>query len=140
MSGGTTARSSFNFTLNRDADRAAVDSIMERARVGEWATRLASRDTTLWSDDSAVQEKIAHRLGWIDAPNRFTEQIPALEAFGEKIRAAGFTTAIVASSVTRRPLTKFALRPEPSIARVMALPPPCTTTTLIPQAARNAMS
>ena len=96
MSGGTTARSSFSFTLNRDTDRAAVDSIMERARVGEWATRLASRDTTLWSDDSAVQEKIAHRLGWIDAPNRFTEQIPALEAFGEKIRAAGFTTAIVA--------------------------------------------
>ena len=51
-----------------------------------------------------------------------------------------FTTAMVASSVTRRPLTKFALRPEPSIARVIALPPPCTTTTLIPHAARNAMS
>jgi glucose-6-phosphate isomerase len=96
VSGATPARRAFTSTLNRDTDRAAVDSIMERARVGEWATRLASRDTTLWSDEPAVQAKIANRLGWIDAPNRFTEQIPALEAFGEKIRAAGFTTAIVA--------------------------------------------
>jgi hypothetical protein len=51
-----------------------------------------------------------------------------------------FTTAMVASSVTRRPLTKFAFSPDCSIAFVMALPPPCTTTTLMPQAARNAMS
>ena len=83
-------------TIGRESDRAAIEAIMARARSGEWATRLANRDTTLWSDDVAVQEKIANRLGWLDAPAHFTEQIPALEAFGEKIRAAGFETAIVA--------------------------------------------
>ena len=66
MSGATSSRNDFNVTLNRDSDRAAVDSVMQRARIGEWATRLASRDTTLWSDDPAVQAKLqkAH-------PNRY---------------------------------------------------------------------
>jgi len=50
------------------------------------------------------------------------------------------TIAIVASSVTRSPFTKVGLSPDSSIALVIALPPPWTTTTLIPTPARNAMS
>ena len=50
------------------------------------------------------------------------------------------TIAIAASSVTRSPFTNDALRPDASMALVIALPPPCTTTTLIPAAARKAMS
>ena len=46
--------------------------------------------------DPAVQEKIANRLGWLDLPVDFSDQIPALEAFGETTRDAGFTAAIVA--------------------------------------------
>ena len=41
-------------------------------------------------------EAIAERLGWLDAPAHFTEQIPALEGFGDGIVDDGFTTAIVA--------------------------------------------
>ena len=82
--------------IGRASDLAAINATLERARSEEWATRLADKDVTLWSDDLAVQTKIANRLGWLDAPTHFTSHAPALEAFGEKIRSAGFTTAIVA--------------------------------------------
>lgn len=86
----------FTARIGRASDLAAVTSTLERARNEEWATRLADKDVTLWSNDAAVQTKIANRLGWLDAPTHFTAQAPALEAFGEKVRSAGFTTAIVA--------------------------------------------
>ena len=74
----------------------AVGAGLRRADDERWVERLHDRDTTLWSDDPVVQEKIANRLGWLDAPRDFGEQVPALEAFGEGIRAAGFTSALVA--------------------------------------------
>jgi len=86
----------FAIRIGRATDLAAINSTLERARGEEWATRLADHDVTLWGGDATVQAKIANRLGWLDAPAHFTAQIPALEAFGEKIRDAGFTTAIVA--------------------------------------------
>ena len=86
----------FTARIGRATDLAAISSTLERARNEEWATRLADKDVTLWSNDAAVQAKIANRLGWLDAPTHVTAQIPALEGFGEKIRDAGFTTAIVA--------------------------------------------
>ncbi|MDA8238127.1 MAG: transaldolase [Chloroflexi bacterium] len=75
---------------------AAVAATLDRADEEHWSDRLRERDATLWSSDPAVQAKIANRLGWLDLPVDFTEQIPALEGSGEAIRDAGFTTAIVA--------------------------------------------
>jgi glucose-6-phosphate isomerase len=74
----------------------AVTAALLRAAEERWSERLNDRDTTLWSTDPAVQGKIENRLGWLDVPVDFTEQVGALEAFGEAIREAGFTTAIVA--------------------------------------------
>jgi glucose-6-phosphate isomerase len=74
---------------------AVVQSALRRADEERWAERLHDRDTTLWSSDPAVQEMIANRLGWLDLPVDFSEQVPALEAFGETIRDDGFTAAIV---------------------------------------------
>ena len=67
-----------------------------QARDDRWAERLFDRDPTLWSADARVQDAIADRLGWLDAPAHFADQIAALEGFGEGIRDAGFTTAVVA--------------------------------------------
>ena len=75
---------------------AAVAAVLLRAAEERWAERLQERDTTLWSSDPAVQEKIANRLGWLDLPVDFADQIGALEAFGEVVRDADLTTAIVA--------------------------------------------
>ena len=75
---------------------AAVAATMARAADERWSDRLHDRDVTLWSSDPAVQERIANRLGWLDLPVDFSLQVPALEAFGETTRDAGFTAAIVA--------------------------------------------
>jgi glucose-6-phosphate isomerase len=76
-------------------DQAALDRLDTRARQERWAERLFARDTSLWSDDPAVRAAISERLGWLDAPEHFSGEIGPLEAFGEAIRDAGFTTAIV---------------------------------------------
>jgi len=73
----------FRARIGRASDLAAIESTFDRARAGEWAVRLAARDATLWSNDAGVQEKIANRLGWLDAPDFFTTEIPSLEAFGD---------------------------------------------------------
>lgn len=74
----------------------AYDAAVDRAREESWATRLFDRDTTLWSDDPRVGAAIAERLGWLDAPEHFTDQIAGLEGFGDGIVEAGFTTVVVA--------------------------------------------
>jgi len=83
----------FRARIGRASDLAAIESTFGRARAGEWAVRLAARDATLWSNDAGVQEKIANRLGWLDAPDFFTTEIPSLEAFGDA-PVAGATTRV----------------------------------------------
>jgi glucose-6-phosphate isomerase len=72
-----------------------VDAAITRAVTERWGSRLAARDTTLWTSDPAVAATIANRLGWLDAPAAFTDEIAELEAWAEGIRAAGFTHAVV---------------------------------------------
>lgn len=74
---------------------ASFSDALRRAREQRWAERLMERDPTLWSDDPAVQAGIAERLGWLDAPAAFAERTVSLEAFGEGIREAGFTAAVL---------------------------------------------
>jgi glucose-6-phosphate isomerase len=75
---------------------AAYDTAVERARTEEWANRLFARDVSLWTADQRVAETIAQRLGWLDAPTHFVDQIPGLEGFGDAVVDEGYTTAIVA--------------------------------------------
>jgi glucose-6-phosphate isomerase len=72
-----------------------LNGAFERARRESWAQRLMDRDTSLWSTDPRVREAIANRLGWLDAPIHFRDQVAALEGFGEGVREAGFATAVV---------------------------------------------
>jgi glucose-6-phosphate isomerase len=81
--------------LTLGAGQAAFDEAAARARDEHWARRIADKDTTVWSSNERVQAAIADRLGWLDSPAHFTEQIGALEGFGDGIRDAGFTTAVV---------------------------------------------
>ena len=92
----TFAADALDARLHDPALARAVEDALRRADDEHWVERLHDRDSTLWSADPAVQAKIADRLGWLDAPRDFGSQVPALEAFGEGIRAAGFTAALVA--------------------------------------------
>jgi transaldolase / glucose-6-phosphate isomerase len=77
-------------------DAARWTAAADRAHSETWAARLFDRDASLWSSDPVVQAGIAERLGWLDAPAHFRDQIPALEGFGEALRADGFTAAVIA--------------------------------------------
>jgi glucose-6-phosphate isomerase len=83
-------------TLALGDGTAAYEAVVTEARDNEWANRLFGRDVSLWTTDERVGEAIAERLGWLDAPSHFTDQIPSLEGFGDGIVEAGFTTAVVA--------------------------------------------
>jgi glucose-6-phosphate isomerase len=78
-----------------DEAAAAVDRAVARAREERWVERLHDRDPSLWSADPRVQAAIADRLGWLDAPEHFTDDTPALEGFAAGIREAGFRHAVV---------------------------------------------
>ncbi|HSL75916.1 MAG TPA: hypothetical protein VK867_03155, partial [Candidatus Limnocylindrales bacterium] len=83
-------------TLQLGDAEPAYQASVQRARDGGWATRLFDRDVSLWTDDPDVGRTIAERLGWLDAPVDFADKVAALEAFGDAIVDAGFTTAVIA--------------------------------------------
>ncbi len=73
----------------------AYEAAAFRASSERWAERLHDRDVTLWSSDPRVQDGIAERLGWLDAPAHFSLLIPSVEAFATARRDDGFTAAVV---------------------------------------------
>ena len=94
MSDATGVTPLAGLSLGEHAD--AFDAAVARAREEHWAERLFDRDPSLWSSDARVQAAISERFGWLESPAHFSEQVAALEGFGEGIRDAGFTTAVVA--------------------------------------------
>ena len=72
-----------------------VQQALDTARSERWAERLHDRDPSLWSPDPRAQAELASWLGWLDAPAHFAGQAAALEGFGDGIRDAGFTAAVV---------------------------------------------
>src|SRR5258708_13755923 len=73
----------------------AYEGAVQRARDERWAERVWDRDPSVWSTNARVQATILERLGWLDAPAHFAEQVAALEGFGEGVPDARFTTAAV---------------------------------------------
>lgn len=75
--------------------RPVVDEAVAAAVGGRWASRLWDRDTSLWTDDADVAAHIAARLGWLDAPWSFVDEVAELTAFAEQIEAEGFSDALI---------------------------------------------
>ena len=61
-----------------------------RAARGLWA-----RDTSTWSGDPGVQQKIANRLGWLESPALMAASIDRIETFAEGVRRDGFTDVVL---------------------------------------------
>jgi len=75
--------------------QAVVQASIARAVDQRWASRLAARDTSIWTTDEDVAATIANRLGWLDAPIAFKDEIAELEAFAGGLRELGATDIIV---------------------------------------------
>jgi glucose-6-phosphate isomerase len=74
---------------------APVEGAIARAVEQRWADRLWARDTTLWTAEPRVAERIADRLGWLDAPASFAGRTAELTAFAAGVAAEGFERALV---------------------------------------------
>ena len=69
--------------LNSPEIEAALSGLEERQVI----SRIWSGDHTVWKPDPA---EIADRLGWLTVTDFMREQIPALKAFADEVRDAGF--------------------------------------------------
>ncbi|MGE3955155.1 MAG: glucose-6-phosphate isomerase [Vicinamibacterales bacterium] len=56
---------------------------------------LFRKDTTTWSTDAAVQEKIANRLGWLSSPELMAASLARLRAFADGVRNDHFTDVVL---------------------------------------------
>ena len=79
-----------------DALQASIDDTLRRAVDEKWAQRIWERDTSVWTSDEKVAALIANRLGWLDLPAHFADEIDALEAFAAEVRDEGLIRAVVA--------------------------------------------
>jgi glucose-6-phosphate isomerase len=72
-----------------------VAAFMQRALDEEWAGRVWARDTSLWTADPDVAPLIGDRLGWLDLPTHFDDEVEELAAFARGVRDEGFDAALV---------------------------------------------
>ena len=77
------------------AHEAAVAELLTKAVAQDWAGRVWARDTSVWTADPAVAELIANRLGWLDLPTHFDDEVEELAAFAAAVRDEGFDAALV---------------------------------------------
>jgi transaldolase/glucose-6-phosphate isomerase len=75
--------------------RQTVTAAIERAVDQRWASRLSAKDTSLWTTDEGVASTISSRLGWLDAPTSFMDEVAELEAFAAGLHELGATDVIV---------------------------------------------
>jgi glucose-6-phosphate isomerase len=71
------------------------ERVAERVRrlaEGDVLRRIWARDHTVWRDDPT---EISDRLGWLDAPDRASEEVDDLRRFAEEAAADGLTHAVL---------------------------------------------
>ena len=61
----------------------------------DFARRLFSKDTKLWTDDPKGQAEISIRMGWLALPEAGVAMLPELEKFVFEIKEAGYTHALL---------------------------------------------
>jgi len=59
------------------------------------AERLWQADPAAWSQDPAVQQKIANRLGWMQSPALMAEHIDRITGFASGVKRDGFTDVVL---------------------------------------------
>jgi len=72
---------------------APIAELVRRAEVEQVARRIWKKDPTLWGPRD--QPEVADRLGWLQAPETYSEQIDELEAFAAQCSAEGYTDAVL---------------------------------------------
>ncbi len=67
-----------------------VEQQLAAAEKKSIAARVWQRDPALWTGDSAHQEIVRNRLGWLRVAETMAEQVETLKSFTERVIADGF--------------------------------------------------
>ena len=73
----------------------ALDTVFSQLNRDGYADSLWSRRAELWSSDATSQQSIAKRLGWLDAIDVASSQLPRVVEFVRRVRARGFTDVVL---------------------------------------------
>lgn len=82
-------------TIDRGSVGSEIDAAFSRLTELRFAEALWNRTLEIWSTDSAVQQKIANRLGWLSAIELVTPGLDRLRGFSQGVRAGGFTDVVL---------------------------------------------
>jgi glucose-6-phosphate isomerase/transaldolase/glucose-6-phosphate isomerase len=84
-----------DFTLDTAAITVSFQNAVHRLQQMAFAEALWARRLDVWSSDPATQQKVANRLGWLDAIGFVTAHLPRVRAFADGIRNEGFTDIVL---------------------------------------------
>jgi glucose-6-phosphate isomerase len=84
-----------DFSIDPGTLGPALDTVFSQLNRDSFADKLWARHTDLWSSDFGVRQSIANRLGWLDAPEFATSQLPRVRAFVRRVRAQRFTDVVL---------------------------------------------
>ena len=77
------------------AEAGRVDAALTELAQADAVARLWRKDTTLWSQDPAVQQTINHRLGWLRIAEVMAGEVGRIQAIAEQVRAAGYRQVLL---------------------------------------------
>jgi glucose-6-phosphate isomerase len=84
-----------DFTLDTTAITPSFHNAIARLEQTAFAEALWTRRLDVWPGDDATRQKIAHRLGWLNAIDFVQPQIARIRAFADGIRQEGFTDIVL---------------------------------------------
>ena len=77
-------------SLNQAHERAVRKGVKDMV-----ASRLMARDALVFTDNRALKEPIANRLGWVDSAALMKKRISEIETFGRSVIRAGFKHVVL---------------------------------------------
>ena len=72
-----------------------LEHALLRLEQTRFAEALNARRPEVWTSDTAVQQKIANRLGWVDAARMMKDNLRQLRTFADSVRSEGFTDVVL---------------------------------------------
>src|SRR5215471_18208872 len=84
-----------DYSIEAGTTSEALDTAFSQLERLRFAEALWGRRLDVWTPDRAVQQKIADRLGWLDAVDFGTARRPQIEAFAQSVRVSGITDIVL---------------------------------------------
>lgn len=73
----------------------AIESQLKRLADLNFVERFNQRDVSLWTENKAEQDEVAHRLGWLDAAENGAQAVRDAGELLKEVLSEGYTHAVV---------------------------------------------